>query len=87
MQSAAGPGVGAGPSAGSATAAGSSPLAGGYYEVKVRIDHNEFSGLAENLHMFPGMPAEVYIMTGTRTFAQYFVDPLAKSFRRAFREK
>lgn len=87
MQSAAGPGMAAGPSAGSATAAGSSPLAGGYYEVKVRIDHNEFSGLAENLHMFPGMPAEVYIMTGTRTFAQYFVDPLAKSFRRAFREK
>jgi hypothetical protein len=33
------------------------------------------------------MPAEIYIMTGTRTFGQYFLDPLAKSFRRAFREK
>jgi hypothetical protein len=37
--------------------------------------------------MFPGMPAEIYIMTGTRTFAQYLTDPLVKSLRRAFREK
>ena len=58
-----------------------------YYEVKVRIDHNEFAGLGEDMQLFPGMPAEVYIMTGTRTFGQYFLDPLAKSFRRAFREK
>jgi HlyD family secretion protein len=58
-----------------------------YYEVKVRIDHNEFAGLGEDLQLFPGMPAEIYIMTGTRTFGQYFLDPLAKSFRRAFREK
>ena len=36
--------------------------------------------------MTPGMPAEVYILTGTRTFAQYFLDPIVKSFRRAFRE-
>jgi HlyD family secretion protein len=63
------------------------PGAAPYYEVKVRIDRHEFSGLAEDLHLFPGMPAEVYIMTGTRTFAQYLTDPLAKSFRRAFREK
>jgi HlyD family secretion protein len=74
--------------ASNASGAGAPPGAGGaYYEVKVRIDHNEFSGIAEDLHLFPGMPAEVYIMTGTRTFAQYFFDPLAKSFRRAFREK
>ena len=63
------------------------PGGGPYYEVKVRIDRHEFSGLASDLHLFPGMPAEVYIMTGTRTFAQYLTDPLAKSFRRAFREK
>lgn len=70
---------------GGAPAAGA--LAAGYYEVKVRIQHSEFSGLGADLKMYPGMPAEVYIMTGTRTFAQYFLDPLRKSFRRSFREK
>jgi HlyD family type I secretion membrane fusion protein len=58
-----------------------------FYEVKVQIDRSEFSGLAKNMELYPGMPAEVYIMTGTRTFAQYFLDPLRKSFRRSFREK
>ncbi|MGI8526478.1 MAG: HlyD family type I secretion periplasmic adaptor subunit [Pseudolabrys sp.] len=71
---------------GSAGASGPAAMPS-YYEVKVRIDRHEFSGLAEDLRLFPGMPAEVYIMTGSRTFAQYFTDPLLKSFRRAFREK
>jgi HlyD family type I secretion membrane fusion protein len=81
-----------GPSADAAAAARASPTATGttpasFYEVKVRIDRSEFTGLAENMQLYPGMPAEVYIMTGTRTFAQYFLDPLLKSFRRSFREK
>jgi HlyD family type I secretion membrane fusion protein len=79
MHDASPPNAAAGSSAGSA--------AGAYYEVKVRIDRHEFSGLGADLHLYPGMPAEVYIMTGTRTFAQYFLDPLSKSFRRSFREK
>lgn len=58
-----------------------------YYEVKVQVDRSEFSGLAENMQLYPGMRAEVYIMIGTRTFAQYFLDPLLKSFRHSFREK
>ena len=80
-----------GPSPDAATAARAGSTTTGtptsYYEVKVRINRSEFTGLAENMHLYPGMPAEVYIMTGTRTFVQYFLDPLSKSFRRSFREK
>ena len=34
----------------------------------------------------PGMPAEVMIQTGTRTFAQYLIKPIADSMSHAFRE-
>lgn len=35
----------------------------------------------------PGMPAEVLIQTGERTFAQYLARPIADSMARAFREQ
>jgi HlyD family type I secretion membrane fusion protein len=59
--------------------------AAGYFEIRVRIDKAELARTT-SMVMTPGMPAEVYILTGTRTFAQYFLDPIVKSFRRAFRE-
>jgi hypothetical protein len=36
--------------------------------------------------MVPGMPAEVLIMTGERTLAQYFMQPFFDALWRAFRE-
>ena len=66
-------------------AAGATPGAT-YYEMKVRIDRKELVELGAEVVLTPGMPAEVYVMTGTRTFAEYLMDPITKSFRRAFRE-
>lgn len=57
----------------------------GYFEIRVKIDKREIAHTT-SMVMTPGMPAEVYILTGERTFAQYFLDPVVKSFRRAFRE-
>ena len=34
----------------------------------------------------PGMPADVYIKTGERTFFEYMLRPVLDSFSRAFRE-
>lgn len=34
----------------------------------------------------PGMPADVYIKTGKRTFFEYIMRPVLDSFARAFRE-
>jgi len=45
--------------------------------------------LRAKVHSFkptPGMPAEVYIKTGKRTFFDYMMKPIFDSFSRAFRE-
>jgi HlyD family type I secretion membrane fusion protein len=64
-----------------ASAAGAPP----YYELKIKVDAKELHHAA-GLEMYPGMPAEVYVMTGSRSFIEYLVDPIRKSFRRAFVE-
>lgn len=66
-------------------APGTASGAPAYYELKVKVDANELHN-AVGLEMYPGMPAEVYVMTGSRSFAQYLLDPVRKSFRRAFVE-
>jgi HlyD family type I secretion membrane fusion protein len=55
------------------------------YIARIRLDVNE----ARNVKGFnptPGMPAEVYIKTGERTFIQYLLRPVLDSLARAFRE-
>jgi len=41
--------------------------------------------LKDQIDLYPSMPAEVMIATGERTF-EYLIAPIARSFRRAFRE-
>jgi hypothetical protein len=40
-----------------------------------------------NFQPSPGMPADLYIKTGERTFLAYLMRPLMDSFSRAFREQ
>ena len=56
-----------------------------YYQVRVTLEQkpSEISGLK----LYPGMPAEVIIITGERTVLAYLVAPITRSFRRAFREE
>jgi multidrug efflux pump subunit AcrA (membrane-fusion protein) len=42
-------------------------------------------GVPEDMRIYPGMPAEVMILTGERTLFDMLLEPLAKSMRRAFR--
>lgn len=60
-----------------------------YYAVRIKIDMEEFNKAAKarNLELYPGMQAEVMIVTGTRTLLRYLLDPLTDQMRRAFREK
>ena len=39
------------------------------------------------VRVVPGMPAEVFVKTGERTFFEYIMRPVADSFSRAFREQ
>jgi len=55
-----------------------------YYLARIEIDPNneEFNSFA----LLPGMPAEVFINTGSRTFLQYLFKPLSNSVARSFNE-
>jgi HlyD family secretion protein len=56
-----------------------------YYAVEIAIDPASIPSDADSL-LVAGMPAEVYILTGSRTFMQYVAEPILASFRRSFRD-
>lgn len=57
-----------------------------YYLAKVEIDQDELKSLNYKVNLIPGMPAEVYIVKGTRTMLQLLLSPLVDSFHKAFKE-
>jgi HlyD family type I secretion membrane fusion protein len=60
-----------------------------YYVVRIEIEKTQFTRdpRLKKIELWPGMPAEVMIITGTRTFLRYLFDPFIDSVRNAFREK
>jgi HlyD family secretion protein len=54
--------------------------------VRVRLNDEDVSQKTENFRPIPGMPADIYIETGQRTFFTYLLQPIVDSFSRAFRE-
>jgi len=57
-----------------------------YYLARIEIVPAE-GALPSDVVLYPGMPAEVMIPTGERTFAEYLLAPITRSFRRALREQ
>jgi HlyD family secretion protein len=57
-----------------------------YYVVRVRLDSDDLRKYVEGFRPTPGMPADVYIRTGERTFFDYIMRPVYDSLSRAFRE-
>jgi HlyD family type I secretion membrane fusion protein len=57
-----------------------------YYLVRIEVDDKEFDKLTANVKLYPGMPATVFIIKGTRTMLQYLLSPLMDSFYRSFKE-
>jgi HlyD family type I secretion membrane fusion protein len=56
------------------------------YVVRVRLDEQDVRRQAGNFRPTPGMPADVFIKTGERTFFDYIMRPVLDSFSKAFRE-
>jgi HlyD family type I secretion membrane fusion protein len=56
-----------------------------YYLMRVELTEDAFTN-QEALEIYPGMQAEVMIVTGNRTALDYLMEPLTRSVRRAFRE-
>lgn len=55
-----------------------------YYRVHVRMDERQIG--REGLALKPGMPAEVFITTGSRSMLSYILKPLRDQFARAFKD-
>jgi HlyD family secretion protein len=56
------------------------------YVVRIELDEADVRRQAADFHPTPGMPADVFIKTGERTFFSYIMRPVLDSLSRAFRE-
>ena len=56
-----------------------------YYLARIGLKQESVEAL-EGLELVPGMPAEVYIATGPRTFLQFVMKPLSNAAARGLRE-
>lgn len=61
-------------------------LGASYFLIRVEVPEKELARLGGR-RIQPGMPAEVYVRTGERSFLGYLLDPLLASFRKAWREE
>ena len=58
----------------------------GYYTARIRIDAAELERL-EGVELYPGMPVDAFILTGSRTALDYMLSPITTGLRRTFREE
>lgn len=56
------------------------------YLAKVRLDASVLEK-HKDIRLYPGMPAEVMIVLGGRTFFDYIASPILRSLNRSFREQ
>lgn len=58
----------------------------GYFLARIKINAKELERL-KDVSLSPGMPADVLIITGSRTFLAYMMDPITQSFQHSFRQE
>lgn len=56
-----------------------------FFLARVEVDAKMLSKL-KDVELYPGMPAEVLIVTGKRSFMSYLMSPITQTFHHAFRE-
>lgn len=56
-----------------------------YYLAEIQFTPKQLE-ILEDVRLYPGMPAEVLVVTGERTPFEYLAQPVRDSFRRALRE-
>ena len=62
------------------------PSGGGFYDVRIGLSQDEVRRLG-NLQLVPGMPAEVFLETESRTMLSYLFKPMTDQLSRMFRER
>jgi HlyD family type I secretion membrane fusion protein len=58
-----------------------------YYKALVSVDARELAEMDDPVELYPGMPTEIMIKTGERTFFEYLIQPVRDSFHKAFHEQ
>lgn len=58
-----------------------------FYEVEIDIPADELARLPDTLTLLPGMPAEAFMQTESRTVMSYLMKPATDAVRRAGREE
>ena len=58
-----------------------------HYIAQVAVDAPSLRAAGDNVHLQPGMRAELFIKTGERTVLDYLLEPVAATLRRALRER
>jgi len=58
-----------------------------YYEVEVNVPDSELARLDESLTLLPGMPAESFMQTQSRSVFNYLIQPASDAMQRAGREE
>jgi membrane fusion protein, type I secretion system len=58
-----------------------------YYPLRISVAAPAYNEETRQIDLRPGMPAEVFVQTGTHTPLQYIFGPVLKSFNKAFREE
>jgi HlyD family secretion protein len=57
-----------------------------YYLARVEVDRDELRRIDPNIELMPGMPADVLIVTGERTIANYLLRPFFDAIWKTLRE-
>ena len=57
-----------------------------YFLARIKIDEKEIAKLKDKATLYPGMPAQVFIITGSRSLLSYLFTPITKASYKAFRE-
>jgi HlyD family type I secretion membrane fusion protein len=57
-----------------------------YFLARIKIDEDEINHLKAKITLYPGMPAQAFIITGTRSLFKYLFAPITEASYKAFRE-
>ncbi len=58
-----------------------------YYKARIKVTEQGENAMTDNMQLLAGMPAEVMIQTGERTFASYISTPITDMLARTMREE
>jgi len=58
-----------------------------YFLARVSISKKDIEKLKDKIELYPGMPAQVFIINGSRSLVSYMFTPISDSAYKAFREE